>query len=444
MTAAVETLGALERKILLTIPREAVRTEVQTRLRKVARTAKADGFRVGKVPMNIIEQRYGYQVEYEVMQDKVADAFVSAADGAKLRVAGAPRFEQAGDASDAANENLNFAAIFEVYPEVKLGDLSKVEVERVATEVTDEAVDKTIDILRKQRRSFYVRGEANAKVTVPASVAAETGDRVSVDFVGKLDGVAFDGGSAEDFQFLLGEKQMLPEFETAVVGMKKGDEKSFDLPFPADYHSKDLAGKTAQFTVTLKSVEWPFLPEMDAGFVKSLGVPSGDVAALRADIRGNLEREVKFRLIARNKQAALDGLATSAEFDVPKALASEEARRMAETAREDMKKRGMKDSELPETLFTAQATKRVKLGLMLNELVKEQKLQATPEQIKAHIDELAQSYEKPADVVTWYYSKRERLAEVEAVVIENNVTDYILKSAKVVDKAVSFDEVMTA
>jgi trigger factor len=259
--------------------------------------------------------------------------------------------------------------------------------------------------------------------------------------------VAFDGGTAEDFQFLLGEKQMLPEFETATIGLKVGETKEFDLVFPAEYHSKDVAGKTAQFSVTAKKIEWPHMPDVDAAFARALGVADGDVEKLKADIRGNLEREVKFRLIARNKQAALDALALAIALEVPKSLSGDETNRMVEAARADLKQRGVKDAAttpIPAEIFTEQATKRVKLGLIVGELVKQQKLQATPEQIKAHIDELAQSYEKPADVVTWYYSKRERLSEVEAVVIENNVTDYILKTAKVVEKKVDFDDVMAA
>lgn len=445
MTAALETVSALERRITLNIARSSMEGEVQTRLRKLAKTVKADGFRPGKVPMNVVAQRYGYSVEYEVMQDKVSDAFISATNEAKMRVAGAPKFDQKTEG--VAEGDIAFIATFEVYPDIVVGDLAGVEVEKVSTVVTEAAVDKTLDILRKQRRVFYVRGEAQSKVTAPAGLTAELGDRVTVDFEGKLDGVVFAGGSASEFQFLLGEKQMLPEFETATLGLAAGETKLFDLAFPADYHGKDVAGKTAQFSVKLIKVEWPHLPDVDAAFARTLGVADGNVDALRADIRGNLEREVKFRLVARNKQGALDALAQAVNVDVPKSLTASESERMVEAARADMKERGMKDAAttpIPAEIFAEQATKRVKLGLIVGELVRSQKLQATPEQIKSHIDELAQSYEKPADVVTWYYSKRERLSEVEAVVIENNVTDFILRSAKVVDKQVDFDDVMAA
>ncbi len=435
MTVAVETLSALERRVSLTVTKAAIASEVETRLKRLARTVKADGFRPGKVPMKVVAQRYGYSVEYEVMQDKVGDAFMSVTQEAKLRIAGSPSFAQKSEG--VADDHLAFDATFEVYPEVKLPELAAVDVEKISTDVTDEAVGKTVDILRKQRRTFAAPGDA----------AAQAGDRATVDFVGKIDGVAFDGGGATDFGFILADGRMLPEFETAALGMKAGEERHFDLKFPDDYQGKEVAGKTAQFTITMKKVEAAVMPAVDADFAKALGVPDGDIEKLKADIRKNLEREVKFRLSARNKQNALEALAKSAQLDVPKALVSGEVESLVQRAREDLKQRGVKDADtapIPAELFQAQAEQRVKLGLVVGELVKTAKLQATPEQIKAHIEELAQSYEKPADVMTWYYSKRERLGEVEAIVIENNVADHILKSAKVSEKKIAFDEVMAA
>ncbi|MDE2048382.1 MAG: trigger factor [Betaproteobacteria bacterium] len=445
MTAAIETLSALERRITLSIPKATIQSEVDARLKRLARTVKADGFRPGKVPLKVVAQRYGFSVEYEVMQDKVGNAFVSAASQAQLRVAGAPKFDQKTDG--VADDQLAFEAVFEVYPDVAIGDLSAVEVERVTTEVSEAAVDKTLEILRKQRRHFHVRGEAAHDGATAEGVAAADGDRVTVDFEGKLDGVAFAGGSATDFEFILGDGRMLPEFEAATLGLQAAQSKTFDLKFPDDYHGKDVAGKTAQFTITLKKVEWPHLPAVDAEFAKSLGIADGDLAKLREDIRNNLQREVKFRLVARNKQAALEALSRTAQLEVPKALVSDEVQRLQESARADLKQRGVKDADtapLPEELFRPQAEQRVRLGLAVAELVKQHKLEATPEQIRAHVDELAQSYEKPADVVTWYYGKRERLAEVEAAVVEKNVTDFIFSKVKVVEKNLPFDDVMAA
>jgi trigger factor len=435
MAVTVETLDKLERKITLTLSADLINNEVESRLKRLARTVKADGFRPGKVPMSIVAQRYGYSVQYEVMNDKVGEAFAQAASEAQLRVAGAPRITEKEEAPEG---QLAFDATFEVYPEVKIADLSTAEVERASTEVTDAAIDKTLDILRKQRRTFGQR---------PAAEAATDGDRVTIDFEGKIDGEAFAGGKAEDFQFILGEGRMLEEFEKAVRGMKAGESKTFPLKFPEDYHGKDVAGKEADFLVTLKKVEQQNLPEIDEAFAKSLGIADGTVQALRADIKKNLEREVKFRVLARNKNAVMDALIKAAELDLPKSLVQNEVDRMVAGARADLKNRGVKDAEnapIPAEVFQPQAEKRVRLGLVVAELVKTNDLQAKPEQIKAHIEELAQSYEEPQEVVRWYLSDNQRLAEVEAVVLENNVTDFVLAKAKVTDKVLPFDELMGA
>ena len=319
---------------------------------------------------------------------------------------------------------------------MKLGDLGTAEVERVSTSVTDAAIDKTLDILRKQRRTFARR---------PASEPARVGDRVTIDFEGKVDGVPFDGGKAEGFQFIIGEGQMLEQFDAAVRGMKTGDSKTFPLKFPDDYQGKDVAGKEADFMVTLKKIETQHLPEVDEAFAKSLGIGGGTVEALRADIRKNLEREVKFRIQARNKASVMDALVKVSELEVPKALVAGETERMIEDMRVDLKKRGMKDVEnaqLPAEMFTGQAEKRVRLCLVVGELVRSQNLQAKPEQLQAHIEELAQSYEKPGEVMRWYLSDRKRMADVEGVVVENNVASYVLERARASAKNVPFDELM--
>ena len=433
MTVTVETLEKLERKITLTVPVTAIQTEVDARLKKLARTVKMDGFRPGKVPMNVVAQRYGYSVQYEVLNDKVGEAFAQAANEAKVRVAGQPRITEKEGAPEG---ELNFDAIFEVYPDVKLADLSTIEIEKVTAEVSNEAIDKTVDILRKQRRTFAQRGLGDAAVD---------GDRVTIDFEGKIDGEAFSGGKAEDFQFLVGEGQMLKEFEDAVRGMKSGESKTFPLAFPADYHGKDVAGKTADFLVTVKKVEAAHLPEVNEALAKSLGIADGTVEGLRADIRKNLEREVKFRLLARNKSAAMEALVAKAELELPQSIVQSEVDRLKEGARADLKQRGIKDADkapIPDDIFRPQAEQRVRLGLVVAEVVKANDLHAKPEQIRAHIEELAASYERPEDVTRWYYSDNQRLAEVEAVVIESNVAEFVLSKAKVTDKAISFEELM--
>ena len=435
MTVTVETLEKLERRITLNLSAAEIGQEVDTRLKRLSRTVKADGFRPGKVPMSVVAQRYGYSVQYEVVNDKVGKAFADAASEAKLRVAGAPRIAQKDDAPEG---HLAFDATFEVYPEVRLGDLSGLEVERISTEVTEAAVDRTIDILRKQRRTFAQR---------PAAEGAAEADRVTIDFEGKIDGEPFAGGKAEAFQFIIGEGQMLEQFDLAVRGMRVGESKTFPLQFPADYQGQDVAGKEADFLVTMKKIEAANLPDVDDAFAKALGIKEGTVEALRADVRKNLEREVKFRLMSRNKGAVMDALVKSAELDVPNTLVESETERMVESARADLKQRGIKDADtapIPADIFKPQAERRVRLGLVVAELVRSSNLQAKPDQLQKHIEELSQSYERPAEVVRYYLSDRQRMAEVEAVVIENNVTEHVLGQVKVVDKVVPFDELMAS
>ena len=434
MAVNVETLEKLERKITLELPLDAIQKEVNVRLKRMARQVKMDGFRPGKVPLSVVEQRYGYSVQYEVVNDQVGQAFSAAAAEAALRIAGAPRIsEKEGEAPEG---KLVFEAVFEVFPDVKINDLTAAEIEKVTAEVDDAAIERTLDILRKQRRTFAVRAEGEA---------AQDGDRVTIDFEGKIDGVPFEGGKAEGFQFIVGDGQMLKEFEDAVRGMKAGESKTFPLNFPEDYHGKEVAGKTADFLVTLNKVEAAQLPEVNEEFVKSLGIEDGTVESLRADIRKNLEREAKFRLQARNKAAVMEALVANAELDLPKASVSAEVERLVENARADLKQRGIPDVDkapIPAELFQDQAERRVRLGLVVAELVKANDLAAKPEQIEAHINDLAASYERPEDVVRWYKGDNRRLAEMEAVVIENNVVDFVLGQAKVTDKAITFEELM--
>ena len=435
MAVQVETLEKLERRITLTLAADTINGEVENRLKKLARTVKADGFRPGKVPMSVVAQRYGYSVQYEVVNDRVGQAFNEATNEARLRVAGQPRIAQ----KDAAPEgHMAFDATFEVYPEVKIGDLAEASVERFSTEVTEAAIDRTVEILRKQRRSFGLR---------PKEEGAVETDRVTIDFEGKIDGEPFAGGRAEAFQFIIGEGQMLEQFDQAVRGMKVGESKTFPLQFPADYQGAEVAGKEADFLVTVKKIEAANLPEVDEAFAKSLGIKDATVEGLRADVKKNLEREVKFRVLARNKASVMDALSKAADLDVPNALVAGETERLIASARADLKQRGVKDAEtvpISDDIFRPQAERRVRLGLVVSELVRTNGLQAKPEQLQAHIEELAQSYEKPSEVMRWYLGDRQRMAEVEAVVIENNVADFVLSRAKVADKVLPFDELMTA
>ncbi|SFD41785.1 trigger factor [Massilia yuzhufengensis] len=440
MATAVETLGKLERRLTISFPVADVRNEVEKRLKKQAKTAKAPGFRPGKVPLKMVAAQYGYQIESDVLNDKVGRAFNEAANENQLRVAGFPKIEPKQDAPEGV---LEFDATFEVYPDVVIGDLATVEVETVAADVTDAEIDKTIDILRKQRVHYHTKGEAGEHGDGGEPVAAE-GDRVTVDFVGKIDGEEFPGGKAEAYTFVLGEGRMLPEFEAATVGLKVGESKTFPLAFPEDYHGKDVAGKTADFTITLQKLEWAHMPEVDAEFARSLGIEDGAIDKMREDIKTNLEREVTARVKARNKEAVMDALVKSTELEVPKAMIQQDSERLADMTRQDMMQRGMdvKSMPFPAEMFADKAERRVRLGLILSQLVEDNKLQATQEQVKAQIEDFSQSYEDPKEVLKYYYSDRRRLAEVEALVLEENVVNYVLGKAKVGSKTIAFDELM--
>jgi len=429
MQVQLETLGQLERRLDFAIPASDIQSAVDARLTRVARTARIQGFRPGKAPLKIVAQSYGAQVHEEVLGEKVQAAFASAVEDKKLRVAGYPRFEGKPE----TDGNFAFSATFEIYPEITLADLTGKEVERPTLEVSESEVDKTIDILRKQRTRFD-RVER----------AAEKGDRVIVDFKGMIDGVAFQGGTSENFAFVVGEGQMLAEFDAAVLGMKEGESKTFDLSFPADYHGADVAGKTAQFEVTVKNVAGAQMPEVDADFAKLLGIEDGDIAKLRDEIRKNVEREVKRRLSARAKESVMQLLLDSNEIDVPKSLIGMEIGRLVDQAKQEMQQRGFDPNNIPfpPEAFEAQAKRRVSLGLILAEVVKANKLEAKPEQVRAIVDEMAESYEHPEEVVKWYYASAERLDGAESLALEDNVVEFVYSKAKTVEKALAFDELM--
>lgn len=430
METTTQTTNPLERRLDLSVAIDALESATEQRLKRMGRNMKMPGFRPGKVPFAMVKQQYGAEARHEALTEALNTAFGEAVVGQKLNVAGYPNIEPKKTES---TTHLEFSAVFEVYPEFALGDLSASNVERPVLEVSDAEVDKTLDILRKQRVRYSATDRAAAKE-----------DRVVIDFLGKKDGEPFQGGQASDYPFVLGQGMMLPEFEAAVEGMKAGESKTFDMTFPADYFAKDLAGQTVQFEITAKQVMAPTLPEVDADFAKTLGIEDGDIAKMRAEIEGNLKREVKKRIEARLKDQVMDALVSANPIPVPNALVEMEVQRLIQNARQDMEQRGMKAKDFPiqPEWFADQAKRRVTLGLILAELVKSEKLQAKPEQIKALVEEAAQTYENPAEVVGWYYAQPQRLSEVEAVVIENNVVEWVLSKAQVTDKTVAFDELM--
>jgi trigger factor len=432
MQTSLETLGQLERRLNVAVPLAAIENEVAKRLARLAKNVKIAGFRPGKVPLKMVAQQYGPQVRSEVISDTVQASFSDAVRTQQLRVAGYPRIEP--KAGETASDQLEFSAVFEVYPEIKLGDLSGVTIERPVAEVGAADVASTIEALRKQR----VRYE-----TVDRAAAA--GDRVIVDFTGQIAGVEFAGGQAKDFPILLGEGRMLPEFEAALAGVRAGDERRFPLTFPADYHGKEVAGKTAEFALTVKSVAEAHLPAIDAEFVKAFGVGSGRVEDLQTEIEANLRLELKRKIEGRVKEQALAALRAKAELTLPKSLVEQEAQSMAERMAADLKQQGMKpeDVKLTPDMFRANAEGRVALGLVLGEIVRVHGLQAKPEQVKVLVQEAAQTYEQPDAVVRWHYEKAERLNEFEALAVERNVVDWVLGQAKVEDRPTKFADLMT-
>ncbi|MFV5214788.1 trigger factor [Azonexus caeni] len=431
MEATTAQANELERRIDLSIAIADVEKEMEPRLKRMGRNMKVPGFRPGKVPFAMVKQQYGDQARHEVLSEQLDRAFGTAVTEQKLLVAGYPRLEPKATES---TTHIEFTAVFEVYPEFVPGDLSAAEIERPLLEVGAAEIEKTLDILRKQRVRYD-----------NAERGAEKEDRVVIDFTGKKDGVAFAGGSATDYPFVLGQGMMLPDFETAVEGCKAGESKTFDLTFPEDYHAKDLAGQTVQFEITVKQVQAPRLPEIDADFAKQMGVADGDVEKMRAEVEANLKREVKRRIEARLKDQVMDALLKANPIAIPNALVDMEIQRLMQAARQDMEQRGMKAKDMPlqPEWFAENAKRRVTLGLILAEVVKTENLQAKPEQVRAMVEDMAASYEQPEEVIRWYYAQPQRLSDVEGVAIESNVVEWVLGKAKVTDKAVAFDELMS-
>ena len=434
MSVTVENLENLERKVVLSLPWSEVNAAVEKQLRQTARRVRIDGFRPGKAPLHMVESMYGASIQNDVLNELAQKAFYDVAVAQDLKIAGMPRLE--GVEEQDSKEEFKFAAIFEVFPEITVGDLSAQEVEKAVTNVGDAEIEQTIEILRKQRTRFE-----------HADREAREGDRVIIDFEGKIDGVAFDGGSSQNYPFILGQGQMLPEFEAGVLGLKENESKDVEVNFPEDYHGKEVAGKTAVFTITLKNVSEPVLPEVDEAFAKAMGIESGDVNQMREEVKKNVLREVKRRTEAQTKESAMEALLKSTEVQVPKALIADEAGRLAQEMKQNFINQGMADAanlDLPADMFNEQAERRVKLGLILAKIVEENQLEPKDEQIKAIVTEFADSYEDPQEVIDWYFADASRLQGPTSLAVEANVVDYVLGKAKVNEKVLSFDEVMGA
>ncbi|OAM24514.1 trigger factor [Eikenella corrodens] len=431
MSVTIEKLEGLERSLQLELPWADIEAAVQKRLQATQKRARVDGFRPGKAPLRMIESMYGAGIRDEVLNDSLRHKFGEIVDSEDIRLAGLLAF----DAVEAQDDEKVFKvnAHFEVFPEITVGSLADQEIEKVVCEVGEAEVEKTIDILRRQRTRFN-RVEREAK----------DGDRVIIDFAGTIDGIPFEGGSAQNYPFILGQGQMLPEFESGIQGMKEGETKDVSVSFPADYHGKEVAGKTAVFAITLRNVAEAVLPEVDEQFAKALGIQDGDVAKMREEVKKNIEREVTRRVEAQTKDNVMKALLDVTPIELPKTLVREETARMVANARQNLVNQGMKpeDVDLADSLFTEQAERRVALGLILADLVGKHNLQPTDDQVKAVVQTFSESYEDPQEVMDWYFADRSRLEGPISMAVEANVVDYVLGQAKVNEKKLSFDEVM--
>lgn len=430
MQVSVENVSGLERRVKIAVPADQVEQAVNKKINQAARTIKMDGFRVGKVPLNVVKKRYGASIRAEALDDIIRDAYVSAIQQSELKVAGFPNIEPI---SFAEGKDVEFAAVVEVYPEITLADFAALEVQRPTSEVTDADVDTMIANLRRQRAKWEESSEAAADQ-----------DRLTIDFEGSVNGEVFEGGTAQDFAIVIGSKRMIPGFEEQLVGSVAGEEKVINVTFPADYQAENLAGKEAQFKINVKKVVKPTLPELDATFLEAFGVKDGNVEQFRADVRKNMERELRNGIRAKVKASVFDALVKANNIDLPKALVTEEIARQRQQAIQQFggKNAQIKPEMLPDELFKEQSQRSVALGLLISEIIRANEIVVDAERVRALVDEVAQSYEQPEEVVKWYYSSKEQMAQVQSAVLEDQVVDLVLAKAQITDTAVGYEELL--
>lgn len=430
MQVSVETTSALERRMTITVPAARVDSEVNERINKTARTVRMDGFRPGKVPLAVVKKRFGASIRQEALGDLIRDTFYEAVTQEKLNPAGYPTIESVKDEGSA---DIAFVATFEVYPQVTVGDLSTITVERPVADITDADVDKMIDTLRRQRASW-----------TDSSAAAVDGDRLDIDFEGSIDGELFEGGSGKGFSLVIGSKRMIPGFEDGLVGAKAGEERTLNVTFPENYQTEVLQGKAAVFKVKVNKVESPVLPELDAAFITAFGIKDGGVDKFRADVRKNMERELKQAIKNKVKGQVLEGLIGAHTLEVPKALVQNEIGRQRENMLRQFggNAKNINPDMLPDDLFAEQSKRSVVLGLVIAEIIRSAEIKVDADRVRVLIEEIAESYETPSEVVNWYYGNQEQLQQVEAVVLEDQVVDYVLGKSQVSDKAGSYEEIL--
>ena len=430
MQVSVENVSSLERRLTISVDSAQIDEAVQKELKNLSRRVKIKGFRAGKVPMKVVEQHYGQNVRLQVLQDVMQSSFYEAVTQEKLRPAGAPNFEPV--ATDAGN-GFEYKATFEVYPDVTLTDFSSISLEKPVCEISESDVDAMLETIRKQHMTWQT-----------AERPAKADDKVTIDFTGTVDGVAFEGGSGTDMAVEIGKGRLIAGFEDGLIGLSEGDEKTLDLSFPETYHKQDLAGKPVQFAVKVTRVEGPVLPELDAELAKKLGIEDGDLDKLRVEIKSNMQRELENSLTNMQKKAVMDKLLEVNPVDVPQALVASEAQALAQQMAANLERQGMSrgQSQLSPSIFEAEAKRRVSLGLIMAEIVKRNDIKADEAAVRARVDAIAAPYEHADQVVKWYYSDKRRLAEIESLEIESQVVDWLIGQAKTTEKALTFNEVM--
>lgn len=425
MQVSVETTGNIDRKMTVAVPAEQIDKEVDKRLRGMTGRVRIDGFRPGKVPFTVVKKRYEESVRYEVVEKLLGSSFQDAASQQNLRVAGLPEIDLK---TMEAGKDLEFVASFQVYPEITIAGVETLSITRPVTEISDADLDKMIDIIRKQNQEWQ-----------EVERAAATGDMVKVDFDGSVDGEAFEGGAATDYSVELGAGRMLKDFEEGLVGMKAGEEKTIDVAFPEDYHADNLKGKTAQFKLSMKQVRDSVLPEVNADFIQKFGVESGTVDDFRAEVKKNMQRELDNAIKTQLKQQVMDGLAELHAIDIPKSLVTDEIRYIRE---EFSQNTGSQADNLPDELFAPQAERRVKLGLIVGEVIRQHGLQRDPARVEAMLETVAASYEDPDMLKNYYRQNRQAMQTIEAAVMEEMIVDWVMGKATVTDETRDFDSVM--
>ncbi|SFR48874.1 trigger factor [Marinobacter daqiaonensis] len=429
MQVSVETTSNIERRMTIGVPAQEIDQAVEKRLQETARTVRMNGFRPGKVPMRVVKRRFGDSVRQEVVGEVMRDSYVKALEEKDVAPAGWPRFEPK---TMEEGKDLEFVAIFEVMPEIEVGDLSQIEVEKMTAEVTDKDIDKMIDNLRRQQATMKsVKRKSKKK------------DTVTIDFKGYVDGEAFEGGEATDHRLELGSGQMIPGFEEGIIGAKAGEDLEIEVTFPEDYHNEELKGKAARFEISVKDVEEPQLPELDAEFFQRFGIDAEDEAGFREEVKKNMERELKQAMSAKVKNDVVDGLLETTEIEIPAALVDQEIDRLRNDAVQRFGGQ-MDPQQLPKEIFEEQAKRRVKTGLLFQEIVKANDLKADPEKVDEKIREIASTYEQPEEVITHFNSNPDQKAQIESVVLEDTVVDFVLDKAKVKEKKAKYDEVIQA